>query len=202
MKAATIGGIGDAEKIHTAMQEAGNGFRKHLFVEQDGTFMYHMLPSYRGSFKPLTASAVLCLQVLGQMETPQGQRGLAWLDQNAQLDWKKPWGDSPIYYWYYTTQVMFHSGGERWKRWNQMLSKEVVENQIIEQGQGIDGKDIGFWKAPREGGYDGKNYVYNTTLCALMLQVYYRYLPTFKEIPKSEIIRELGSEADIQIEII
>ncbi|MGQ9660859.1 MAG: hypothetical protein ACUVWX_00800 [Kiritimatiellia bacterium] len=45
---------------------------------------------------------------------------------------------------------------------------------------GLNGKDIGYWKAPKEGGYDGFSFVYNTAMCALQLQVYYRYLPTYK----------------------
>ena len=44
--------------------------------------------------------------------------------------------------------------------------------------------------------------VYHTTLSALMLSVYFRYLPTFQEIPTEEIERELGGDSDLIIEII
>ncbi len=203
MKAATIGGLGDQEVLAKALERTGHAFRTRIFLPADGTFMYHTLPSYRGSFKPLTSAAVLCLMLINQHDTPEARRGMEWIHQNATMDWQKPWGDSPVYYWYYTTQVMFHVGGDAWTRWNKMLISEVAGNQTIEAGQGADGKDIGYWTAPREaGGYDGKNHVYNTALCALMLQVYYRYLPTFKVIPRDEIQRELGDEADLEIEII
>ena len=42
--------------------------------------------------------------------------------------------------------------------------------------------DIGFWKPVAQPAGQAEYcqaYVYNTTLCALSLMVYYRYLPTF-----------------------
>ncbi len=36
------------------------------------------------------------------------------------------------YYWYYATQVLFHMGGERWKKWNGRLRPLLLESQILE----------------------------------------------------------------------
>jgi hypothetical protein len=41
-----------------------------------------------------------------------------------------------------------------------------------------------------------------TILCTLMLEVYYRYLPTFQQVPEEEIEQELGDEEDLVIEIV
>jgi hypothetical protein len=49
--------------------------------------------------------------------------------------------------------------------------------------------DIGYWKSPNADEHC-KAYCYNTTLCALMLTVYYRHLPTFR--PSSDVEQELG----------
>jgi hypothetical protein len=35
-----------------------------------------------------------------------------------------------------------------------------------------------------------------------MLEVYYRYLPTFQQVPDEEIKKELGDENDLKIEIV
>ena len=76
----------------------------------------------------------------------------------------------PVYAWYYITQAKFQKGGKDWQEWNPKFSTTVIRNQIVE------GK-LGHW----EGG-DWGGTVYTTTLCTLMLEVYYRYLPTFKHV--------------------
>jgi hypothetical protein len=134
----------------------------------------------------LTSAGVLCMQLLGYGKSTEAQAGMAWLNKNATCDWAAPWGlgnakndptCNPIYYWYYTTQAKFHAGGDAWTQWNSQFSVQLVTNQKVIKGAGIDGKDIGYWE-----GLDGycKAYTYNTTLCTLMLEVYYRYLPTYK----------------------
>ncbi|MDE0837526.1 MAG: hypothetical protein OSB41_00585 [Kiritimatiellae bacterium] len=40
--------------------------------------------------------------------------------------------------------------------------------------------DVGYWK-PCSTSEHGQSYVYNTTLCALTLQVYFRSLPTYMD---------------------
>ena len=68
----------------------------------------------------------------------------------------KAWGPNPIYYWYYTTQVMFHAGGGTWNNWNRQFSRELVKNQIVIKDAiaDLNGKivDIGYWKPASPGG--------------------------------------------------
>jgi GTPase involved in cell partitioning and DNA repair len=50
---------------------------------------------------------------------------------------------------------------------------------------------LGHWE---NGDHGGK--VYTTALCALMLEVYYRYLPTFKHVEGKKEEGASGSQAD------
>jgi len=125
--------------------------------------------------------------------------GLAYLDQ-VTFDWEQPWGARPLYYWYYTTQAKFHAGPKTWRDWNGKFSAELVENQILIEGAGQDGQDVGYWDSPSET-ETAYGPVYATTLCALQLQVYYRYLPTFKPPEPIEYEEPATPEGEIEIEI-
>ncbi|MDA0578148.1 MAG: hypothetical protein O3B24_08615, partial [Verrucomicrobia bacterium] len=139
-------------------------------------------------------------------KSQDAQDGLSWLSR-ASCDWATPWGgNNPIYHWYYITQAKFHAGGETWTSWNKQFSPSLVRNQTVIPSAIADttGKlvDIGYWKAASQA-EQSQSYVYNTALCALMLQVYYRYLPTFKTVEDVEaapapLTSETG-EVDIQV---
>ena len=73
------------------------------------------------------------------------------------------------------TQAVFQRGGSDWKKWNSLFQKHLLDNQHPE----------GYWLSPAKGietercsMVDIDNKVYSTTLCALQLTVYYRYLPS------------------------
>ncbi|HUG70567.1 MAG TPA: prenyltransferase/squalene oxidase repeat-containing protein [Pirellulaceae bacterium] len=82
------------------------------------------------------------------------------------------------YYWYYATQVMFHMGGEYWRKWNDQLRPVLLDAQIQT------GPDAGSWNprfpvADRWAPHAGRLYV--TTLNLLSLEVHYRHLPLYDE---------------------
>jgi Prenyltransferase and squalene oxidase repeat len=82
------------------------------------------------------------------------------------------------YYWYYATQVMFHMGGERWKKWNDQLRPVLLDGQIQT------GAEAGSWNprlpvADRWAPHAGRLYV--TTMNLLSLEVHYRHLPLYDE---------------------
>jgi hypothetical protein len=151
----------------------------------------------------LTGVGVLCMQFLGAANKAECKRGLEWLDQKATFNWRDPWGKSPIYYWYYVTQAKFHAGGSTWSKWNNQFSRELVMNQTVLKGAAADGKDMGYWDSPAEHEHTGGNgRIMDTCLCALQLQVYYRYLPTFKTPKAIEEDEDLVSDMDeIEIDI-
>lgn len=122
----------------------------------------------------MRAVGVLCLQLFGEGGTPEIKDDLLTISTE---DFKKlSWANAPnqsLYGWYYATQAMFQEGGNMWKPWNRKFQKELTDNQHPE----------GYWQWPGDSkgpGDDISKKVYATTLCGLMLTVYYRYLPSTK----------------------
>ncbi len=195
LKAAKMAGI-KHPKLDHAMKLAIKGMQKNAHPQ--GGFGYTGPAQH-----PLTGVGVLCMQFLGAANRPECKRGLAWINQNATFSWRDPWGHSPVYYWYYVTQAKFHAGGSTWGQWNSLFSRELVRNQTVMKGASPDGKDMGYWDSPGEREHTGGNgRVMDTCLCALQLQVYYRYLPTFKTPKSVEEDADLVSDMDeIEIDI-
>lgn len=133
---------------------------------ENGRFFYSD-PTGAGSLS-MTGVSVLCLQLLGEGESPEARDGLQAL-QEMDCNWRKA-PEWALYTWYYTTQARFHAG-KGWESWNARFARTLVAHQ----------NEDGSWPAP--GNEKNHGPVYSTTLAALMLQVYYRQLPTFKTIP-------------------
>ena len=85
--------------------------------------------------------------------------------------------DSSLYAWYYDTQACFQAQGSAWDWWNAHFQDLLTSKQSAD----------GSW--PQTGGasYEGfacsnrDSELYRTTLCCLMLEVFYRYLPASSE---------------------
>jgi len=147
----------------------------------------------------MQGAGTLCLQLLGEGRSAEAQAGVRNIDQNRSesIEWK-PDGNHGFYNWYYETQAMFHGGRTPFRKWNQNFSRVLIRNQ----------KRDGHWEAPLPKGRDAHEYnaVYDTCLAALSLQVYYRYLPSYK-MPKptahkqeTSTIFDLGDD-DLGLEI-
>ena len=143
----------------------------------------------------MQAAGTLCLQLLGEGKSYQVKCGLQNLEApNAfWCNWK---GGPPkakkqsvpawaLYQWYYQTQCFFQGykgRGGAWRKWNRMFTKELIKRQ----------KPDGRWESPDYEYGDKKSHgshnvfkgidlpVWSTAMCSLMMEVYYRYLPTFK----------------------
>lgn len=143
----------------------------------------------------VTPVGTLCLQLLGAGKSPAVQNGLRWMEKHdkgamLQCKWQKE-QRFPLYLWYYQTQALFqgHQGtGKVWKDWNKDLTETLLKNQE---------KD-GRWFSPAariSETEDGENVklfsesndlaIYCTSLCTLMLEVYYRYLPSYEVVRNS-----------------
>ncbi|MDA0323578.1 MAG: terpene cyclase/mutase family protein [Verrucomicrobia bacterium] len=157
----------------------------------------------------LTGVGVLCMQLLGAGKLPEARMGLEALS-DVTFEWRPEgkttkWNQN--YYWYYITQAKFQAQGEIWDSWNRLFQPVLIEEQtIIKQAiEGLNGnmKDIGWWDM--DGGISGHTDgpVMNTCLATLQLEVYYRYLPTFKAAADTYVDVELEDEDDdIDIEIL
>jgi hypothetical protein len=133
----------------------------------------------------LTGIATLCLQFLGEAASGAVNSMLATM-QRYRFDWDNcqgGWQGAPLYAWYYVTQAKYHAAAptpktnREWMRWNAQMTSTLITEQN-------DDGSWGFPKKSREGtehvaGTKNKP-VYATTLCCLMLEVYYRYLPTYQ----------------------
>ncbi len=115
----------------------------------------------------ITAIGLLCRMYLGW--TPD----VAALEQG--VDYLSDLGPSPdnIYYNYYATQVLHHWGGPPWTSWNAVLRDKLVATQIQT------GDAAGSWNPTGDhSGSGGK--LYQTCLCVMTLEVYYRYMPMYQ----------------------
>ena len=139
---------------------------------------YNRADKPKGSTKRIAMKSVacLCLQLFGEGNTPEIKDDLETIAAKdlIKLDWKNP-PENGLYAWYYATQAMFQQGGKNWDKWNRKFQKVLTGNQSKE----------GYWNFPGSSNGIQKmdlltSRVYATTLCALQLTVYYRYLPSSK----------------------
>jgi hypothetical protein len=79
-----------------------------------------------------------------------------------------------MYYWYYAAQVMHHMGGQDWDKWNRRMRRILVESQAEK------GCATGSWDPAGDAWGSGGGRLMVTSLAALTLEVYYRYLPLYK----------------------
>ena len=86
------------------------------------------------------------------------------------------WGLCNIYYWYYATQVLHNMAGYEWDQWNRKMRRLLVDNQCKTPGTCANGS----WDPARDGWASHGGRLMMTSLCCLTLEIYYRYLPLFK----------------------
>ena len=203
LKAAYMANL-DVSGLQEAIKKSIEGFKKNFGESGEiGGFGYTGPSTSHG----MTGVGALCLKLLGDADSNEVRKAMYNLEK-AVMKWEAGGAFNQLYYSYYITQAKFHEAGETWKQWNRMFSPVLVKNQIVEKNAiaGPDGKmvDIGHWAPERElsGHTDGEKRVMNTCLCALQLQVYYRYLPTFKTPTAIEAEEEVAIDSgDVEVEI-
>ena len=135
----------------------------------------------------MTAEAWVCRQFLGVGGPgPASTEAAEFLLQND-----SDRGPSNVYYWYYATLALYQHGGEPWTRWNAKIRDRIVGLQCSS------GHQTGSWE-PDGSLYGAKGgRIYCTTLAALTLEVYYRYLRLYDE-PKIPL--EAGATPERRLE--
>lgn len=166
-----------------------------------GTFGYTSVGNDSGS-KSMTPIGAVGLQLLGEFDSPEAtssakatyQRLLPTYSASIN-DWNSK-ASTHLYGWYYATQAVFqhtHGKGNEWTQWNRTFQSALIRNQNPE----------GYWTHTERhhmGGETLKGKTLSTTFCCLQLQVYYRYLGSFK-ITKTKIIKaELVDQNILNIE--
>lgn len=163
LKAAALTGI-PIEGLDEAMDKA-IGYVKRC-QDKTGKFAYK---EGSGGKASLTGTGVLSLQIWKNASSKEAQQGLDWIIANQ----KKEWKHVDVYAWYYMAQAAFQatgvSGGSKyWRAWNKDFQSIVCGAQASD----------GHWPHGAHGHQDSD--VYRTALTILMLEVYYRYMPSTK----------------------
>ncbi len=114
-----------------------------------------------------TAEAMFVQQLLGHTRDESRMRDSAQFILATPPSWRH---GAPTYHWYYATLALFQQQGEPWRRWNAAVSKELIANQRQ------DGPAAGSWDPQDQWSKLGGR-IYQTAVCTLSLQVYYRYKP-------------------------
>jgi hypothetical protein len=143
---------------------------------EDGSFGYRQPP---GKYS-LTGVGVLCTYFWKQDKDRSVRDGIEYMlrmtDEKFPVKYKGP--DADLYAWYYNTQACLMFGGSAWSKWNRWFQDEIADSQSPDGSwPPLNTKAAGgeLQKAPdRAGPY------YRTSLCILMLEVFYRYMPINK----------------------
>ena len=154
---------------HTGLWK-GNKFkttiRKALgWLEQvqgsDGTIGYR---NNSARSPGLTGGGVLAFQMWDEGRSKEAKKGIKWISENQTFEWGN--SSANLYYHYYNAQAMMNHGGREWDDYNEMFRDKLIEAQ----------NGDGSWE---QGGvsHGPINPHMATCLAAMMLEVYYRFLP-------------------------
>ncbi len=140
----------------------------------------HLMDKFpAGKSESLTAVTLLCrifMSDAAQLRRWEDHPQHAQLARQVALLRAQPprWDESgglDLYYWYYATYALNQWGGAAWKEWERALGQALLPAQRRENPRD---NFFGSWDPADAWGEDGGR-VYSTALCALMLEVYYRY---------------------------
>ena len=144
--------------------EYGGGFSRYGYMEP------HAREHIVDNDGAMTALGLLCRTYLGTKKDDPGQRkGVQWLAGRG------PAPDN-IYFNYHATMVMFQNDGPKgnlWKSWNKVMRPMLVNSQVQQ------GPDAGSWYYGGNHGHTGGRLMI-TCMCAMTLEVYYRYQSAYK----------------------
>ena len=112
----------------------------------------------------LTGGGVLAFQMWDKGKSGPARKGIKWISENSEFEWGQD--SSNLYYHYYHAQAMINHGGKEWKDYNERFRDVLVKAQNPD----------GSWT---QGGIRHGPISVHMATCqaALMLEVYYRFLP-------------------------
>jgi len=131
--------------------------------DSKGAFKYN--PDHPEGRASLTGAALLGMQLWKGVDTPAFEKGFRFLVNH----YSDPRPGDNYYAPYYNTQVFFLAEGKEWEAYNRAFAPRLLD------AQNADGSWLG-------SGTRQDNQIYQTSLAILMLEVYYRYLPTTEKL--------------------
>ncbi len=150
----------------------------------------------------VTAAGTLTLQLLGEGKSPEAEDGIALiLEKYNWCDWKGNEKDGglqwALYRWYYQTQVLFQAfNGKKaeWKTWNKMFTSELFRNQRPDGHWETPASELAVSKNQKPDGHGEASFkgldngIYSTSLCTMILEIYYKFLPTYNLVDAKNIV--------------
>lgn len=94
----------------------------------DGSFRYQIGSGGSGTF-PLTAAGVVALYSAGIYDSPEVEKGLAWLMRNMPGGSVASYHGHFFYGQYYAVQAMWHAGGDHWQKWYPAIRSTLLKRQ-------------------------------------------------------------------------
>jgi hypothetical protein len=170
LKAAHLTGLGIAG-VEESLDKAMLNLKR--VQAKDGTFGYRV-PGDRDY--SLDGVGVLCIYFWKQDKDRTVRDGIEHMIRKTEKDrpvkYKHP--TASLYSWYYNTQACLMFGGSAWAKWNQWYQVEIADAQSADGSWPKTGCTTNSHKENDDGIF---GQCYRTTLCVLMLEVFYRYKP-------------------------
>lgn len=167
LKSAQMAGL----NVRKPFLDNSKNFLKSVSKGKSGGLFSYMPDT--GATPAMSAVGLLCNQYMGMKRTdPPMVEGMSYVMANLKH------AEANAYFLYYATQVMHNLPGPEWDTWNRHARRFLINSQIKE------GCSAGMWSPESKGHAAGPVMV--TSICALTLEVYYRYLPLY-QIDKGEM---------------
>lgn len=164
LKVAKLSGLGISGVEDALKKAAGNILRVR---GSQGGFGY----TDPGDDRPaMTAVGILVLQMVSQERGQVVRQALNLLNDRKDAP-KLDYASANLYMWYYATQACFQHRGATWAKWNSQFQPEILKGQASDGSWNPTGGSL---EAGGATTVDGQ--IYRTSVCILMLEVYYRYL--------------------------
>jgi hypothetical protein len=162
--------------VDTALDKAMKNLER---VQDSGTGAYGYRKSGAGQKWSLTGVGVLCSIFWTGDRDRMVRKGADFIMDKAGKEEPIVYQDdkADLYAWYYHSQAMLMFGGDGWRKWNRLFQDELIKAQSADGSWPVM-KSKAHGALQTDGSVTGA--VYRSTLCILMLEVFYRYMPTNK----------------------
>jgi hypothetical protein len=128
----------------------------------------------------MTAEALVSRQILGwPRDFPPLVKGASQVASHLEL-----MDERNIYYWYYGTQLLHNMKDNDWETWNPRAREALIEMQVKDNSCAKGSWDP-LQPVPDQWGQRAGR-LYLTSLSILTLEVYYRYLPLYRDYDEEQ----------------
>ncbi len=148
------------------------------FLDESATDNARTTYSYMVGREPtpvMTAEALVARQILGwPRDFPPLVKGASVIAKHLEQSQERN-----IYYWYYATQLLHNMKNKDWERWNLRVREGLIDTQDASETCAKGSWDPIEPVPDRWSSSGGR--LFNTSLSILTLEVYYRYLPLYRD---------------------